>query len=293
MSTITQNPFPMADCHGFAKGGSNYYESQITNLSSYQQKDTDITIMTAEGDRVTLSTDSQRQASYLTYSSLVRRGGAMAQLQGKSYSMEVNREFSITIEGNLSEEELQDIQKAIKTIDRIIHEALSGNTDHALAMTHDVSSMESISSFSASIEIENIVSFEQHTMVETQTSVSEPKNEIGLDRDYLSHDRFSRVTDKMMAALKHQGFMNRKLVRPLNKYFSKLFERTSEKQEGSEQSGKMEIAHRIRSEILERLERESQEELIKRAESESEQAIEEPAETDVTEIKEDQDLIGA
>jgi len=293
MLSITEDPYPMADYLRFAKGGGTYYGSQITSLSSYQQKSTDITIMTAEGDRVTLSADSQLQASYLTYSGLARGGGAMAQLQGKSYSIQVNRELSITIEGNLSEEELQDIQKAIKTIDKIMHEALSGNTDHALAMTHDVSSMESISSFSASLEIENTVSFEQRTIVETQTSGPEPTNEIESGRESLSHDRFSRVTDKMMEALKHQGFRNRKLIRPLNKYFSKLFEGISEKYEGSEKSGKMGMAHRIRSEMLERLEREAQEERIKSAESESEQAIEEQTETVVAEIEEDQDLVDA
>ena len=293
MLSIKQDPYPMADHLGLAKGGGTYYRAQTATLSSYQQKNTDITIMTAEGDRVTLSADSRLQASYLTYCGFARRGGAMAQLQGKSYSMEVNRELSITIEGNLSEEELQDIQKAIKTIDKIMHEALSGNTDHALAMTHDVSSMESISSFSASLEIENTVSFEQRTIAETHTSDPEPTDEIASDRDHLWHDRFSRAADKMMEALKHKGFRNGKLVRPLNKYFSKLFEGISDKYEGSEKSAKMGMAHRIRSEILERLEREAQEEQIKSAESESEQAIHEPTETVVAEIKEDQDLVDA
>ncbi|MBN1226593.1 MAG: hypothetical protein JXA79_06345 [Deltaproteobacteria bacterium] len=293
MLYITQDPYTMADHLGFAKGDSTYYGSQITNLSSYQQKNTDITIMTAEGDRVTLSTDSQRQASYLTYSGLACGGGAMAQIQGKSYSMEVNRELSITIEGNLSEEELKDIQKSIKTIDKILHEALSGNTDHALAMTNKVSSMESISSFSASLEIENTVSFGQQTIVETQTAAPEMTNEIESEGIPPSNDRFSKVTDNIMEALKHQRFDNRKLIRPLNKYFSKLFEGISEKHEGSEKSGKIRMAHRIRSEMMRRLERETQEELIKSAESESDQAIEEPTETVVAEIKEDQDLENA
>ena len=174
--------------------------------------------MTAEGDIVTLSKDSQHQASCLTYSGLSRGGGSMVQLQEKSYSMEVNRELSITIEGNLSKEEVQDIQKSIKTIDKIMHDALSGNTDHALAMAYDVSRMESISSFSASLEIENTVSFEQQNIVETQAFAPEPTNEIKSGRDSLSHDRFSRVADKMMEALKHQDFSNRKLIRSLNKY---------------------------------------------------------------------------
>ena len=279
MLSITQDPYTMTAYLGFAEGGSTYYGSQITNLSSYQQKNADITIVTADGDRVTLSADSERQASYLTYNCLARGVDAMAQFQGKRYSVEVNRELSITIEGNLSKEELQDIQKAIKTIDKIMQQVLLGNTENALAMTHDVSSMESISGFSASLEIENAVSFEQRTMVETQTSFPEPANEIESGLDAQSHDRFSRVTDKMMEALKHQGFKSRKLIRPLNKYFSKLFQGISEKHEEPEKSEKMGMAHRIRSEMMERMEREAQEELTASAESEPEPATDEPTET--------------
>ena len=76
-----------------------------------------------------------------------------------------------------------------------MHEALSGNTDLALAMIHDVSNMENISSFSASLEIENAVSFEQQTIVKTQNSVPEPTNELESVRDSLPRDRFDRITD--------------------------------------------------------------------------------------------------
>jgi hypothetical protein len=262
MLSVTQDPFTLVDYVGFAKGGGNYYGSQITNLSSYQQKNTDITIMTTEGDRVTLSTDSQRQASYSTYSGLARGNGAIAQIQGKSYSMEVNRELSITIEGNLSKQELKDIQKSIKTIDKILHKALSGNTDHALAMSNKVIRMESISSFSASLEIENTVSFEQQTIVETQTPTTEMTNEIESEGIPPSNDRLSKLTDNIMETLKNQRFNNRQLISPLNEYFSKLFEEISEKYKGSEKSGKMEMAHRIRSGMMRRLERETQEEQL-------------------------------
>jgi len=293
MLSIAQDPYPMANYLGFTNGGSTYYGSQITNLSSSQHKNTDITIITAEGDRVTLSADSQRQTSHLTYSSLARGGGAMVQLQVESYSMEVNKNLSITIEGDLNEGELLDIQKAIKTIDKIMYKALSGKTDHALAMTHNVSNIESISGFSASLEIKNTVSFKQQTIVETQTPAPEMTNEIESEGIPPSNDRFSKVTDKIMEALKHQRFNNRKLIRPLNKYFSKLFKGISEKDVDRERSEKMGMAHRIRSEILERLERQVQEQPIKSAESEYEPEIEKPTETAVAEIEKDQDLADA
>jgi hypothetical protein len=37
MLSITQDPHPIADYLGFAKGGHTYFGSQITNLSSYKR----------------------------------------------------------------------------------------------------------------------------------------------------------------------------------------------------------------------------------------------------------------
>jgi hypothetical protein len=269
MALIIQDPFPRTDYPGFAKGGDTCYASQMTSLTQHQQENTDITIITAEGDRVTHSSASERVADYQTYTGLARGKGAMARVQEKSYSMEVNQDLSITIEGNLSEEELNDIQEAIKILDKIMHEALTGNMDHALAMTQDVSVMGSISGFSASREVENTLSFMQQTIVETQTKGHDPADEIGPAIDSPSRDRFSLLIDKMTEVLNHQGFRKRKFIKPLNAYFSKLLKGISEKHGGPDKGRKMGMVHHIRSEILGRLEREALQGPISGASSES------------------------
>ena len=282
MLSITSNPYNTGDYTGFDNGGSIFYGSKITSMSSSQKENKVITIMTDEGDRVTLSADSQRQESYMTYSGLVRVADTVTQVQGKDYIMEVNSELSITIEGNLSEQELKDIQKSIKTIDKIIHAALSGNTKHALSMTQDVSSMESISNFSASLETEKAVSFEQQTIVGSQTPFPE-QTKITSAPDSISNEQYGNITDEILKALSHQGVMNKNIIKPLNKYLSKLFEEFSKKYAGPEKSTNMEKIHHIRSEILEALEKEAREEQIDNIESGPEQEIEETLETVTTE----------
>lgn len=263
----------------FARGDRFYSGSQISALSTYQQKNTDITIVTAEGDKVTLSANSQQEASYLTYSSLVRRGGEMTQIQGKSYSMEVNQDFSITIEGDLNEEELQDIQESIKTIDKVMQATLSGNTDQALVMSQSVSDRESISGFSANMEIETAMSFAQQTTIQTQAAVSEPTTSLDTLLDPISQKRSNGSTEKMMEVLPHRGFRNKKLIKPLKKYFTKLFEGIPEKYKGSEKSEKLGLAHRLRSEILERIEKEYPGEINPSPDLDTELVIEEPKNT--------------
>ena len=276
MLSITQNSNFLADYLGLAKDNNTFYGSQITNISSSQHQNKDITILTAEGDRVTLSSDSTCQTSYYDYKGLINERHARAELQLSRYSVDVNQELSITIEGDLSEEEIQDIQKSIKMIDKIMHQALSGNLGPALTMIHGISSMESISGFSADLVIENIVSFEQQTAFKAQTAAPVSITEILSDQNALSNDRSDTALNTMLESLEHnKGFKNKKLIKPLNKYFSKIFDGISEKYTGPEKSEKMRIAHRIYSEIFKQIGREAQEDLIKNSELESGQVIEE------------------
>ena len=262
MLSIIQNHHPIWNSLDFAKNGAYFSGVHVSNLSTYQQKNTDITIMTAEGDKVTLSANSQQEASYLTYSSLVRRGSEMTQVQGKSYSMEVNQDLSITIEGDLNEEELRDIQESIKAIDKVMQATLSGNMDEAFFMTQSISDMDTISGFSANLEIETGISFVQQTAVETQTAVPEPPKGIDTILNSLSREPSEDSIEKMMQVQKHRGFRNRKLIKPLRKYFSKLFEGIPEKYKGAEKYEKLGLAHRLRSEILDHLEKKEAPEVL-------------------------------
>ena len=279
MHSIIQNHHPIWNSLDFAGSGTYFSGIHVSSLSTYQQKNTDITIMTAEGDRVTLSANSQQEASYLTYSSLVRRGSEMTQIQGKSYSMEVNQDLSITIEGDLNEEEIQDIQESIKAIDKIMQATISGNTDQALIMSQSVSYMDTISSFSANLEIETGISFVQQTAVETQSVDPEPTNSIESDLSPIPQNKGNNSRDKMMEIFQHRGFRNKKIIKPLRKYFSKLFEGIPEKYKGSEKYEKLGLADRLRSEILEHLEKEAQEKINPNPDPEPEPVIEDPTST--------------
>ena len=60
MQPITQETCPTSGQNCFTGEGKAFYGFQTSSLASSQEKKTDIVIMTEEGDRVTLSTDSQR-----------------------------------------------------------------------------------------------------------------------------------------------------------------------------------------------------------------------------------------
>ena len=88
------------------------------NLS--QSFNADIRIVTAEGDTVTISAGATDQFSMTTYNS---KGTLNVAATSSS-----TQELSLTVEGNLNEQELKDIQAALKTIQHATQEAF-----HAMA----------------------------------------------------------------------------------------------------------------------------------------------------------------
>jgi len=83
-------------------------------LGHQTSRATDLSIVTAEGDKVTLSTSSLRSLGYAAASG--SDGGAS--LEASVTQMNASDSVSLSVEGDLSHEELVDLQKVIKSFQR-------------------------------------------------------------------------------------------------------------------------------------------------------------------------------
>jgi hypothetical protein len=88
--------------------------AQLYQLGATTTRTTELQVTTAEGDRVTLSTSSTRSVGY---------GAATASSAGTSLAAAVFRtsgsdRVTLSVEGNLSKEELHDLAKIIKAFQR-------------------------------------------------------------------------------------------------------------------------------------------------------------------------------
>lgn len=149
--SVTVTPF-----QPFSASGSLCHRSPATPGASancgkvFQSQDAAITIFTAEGDKVTLSASSQSQFEFATYNAL----GLFAGLR----SSENSRSVSISIEGNLSRQELRDIRKAIKTIGRAADELMEGDVDGAARQVEKLQRLDTLSQVQAEVEVKREVS---------------------------------------------------------------------------------------------------------------------------------------
>ncbi|MFH2045187.1 MAG: hypothetical protein ABIK92_08565 [Pseudomonadota bacterium] len=279
MNAIFQNPSVSKDFAGYSMESSKFYFAQFNQVTTSKEDSKDITILTAEGDKVTISANSQSTSQYTTYNGFARVNNMSLNLQGKSISTDSSSEFSMLVEGDLNKQEVKDIQKAMKAIDKIMQSTLSGNLKNAMAMVNKVGNLESIASFEANMESNKTVIVEQALMMVSEGTVESPAGGEA-EESIANQDSLKQTADQIMDIMEHSGVKPPKFIKPLNRYLSNQLDKNSD--DDHEHPKHIEMGKRMSSELLER---------IKQLQEAKEGVLElEPANEDLPKIVEEDGL---
>ena len=129
----TPNAFEWYPFNTPDRSGREVQASQSLRLAAVSEVSKDITLRTREGDTVTLSMDRETVAVYgrdarmaMDQQYAVTADGdhftqdRVAAETREWFGFEASQEISVTVEGDLSREEMRDIRKALRRIDRLI-----------------------------------------------------------------------------------------------------------------------------------------------------------------------------
>ncbi len=233
--------------------GRSYNTSELTRVTSSLQQNADVTIVTAEGDKVTLSSGSQAQATYATYEELRYMGGHFAWFRDETLGLEVSREYSILVEGDLNKTELRDIGKAIRTIEKIMRDFLSGDIDHAAGKAMKISRLESISTLEASLQFERSLSVDQQF---TEHVISEPiesAEDMTMIGDTITSDHIDKPVGEISQVVLDSGVQPAKLLKPIRKVFSRLIKEIPHAQTGFGHRPRLQAVRLIELHLLEKI----------------------------------------
>ena len=128
-------------------------------VDSYSSLDAGLTIQTREGDMVTLSTSRYSELEAYEYSShgVVSNedGYAASSYNVREITLSTGETFKFTVEGDLNEEELKDIESIITGVDGIIGEMMEGDLQDAVSQAMRMGYYDSISSYEADITVKH------------------------------------------------------------------------------------------------------------------------------------------
>lgn len=167
MSTISSYNSPM---RGYDQGSLDRFSSRSTEqreaMALSKNQSLELSLTTKEGDVVTLQRDSFMDFASLSYdkSGKVFNGyeTASTSLSTREMTLTSGSQFTFSVQGNLSEDELDDIENLIKTLDEVTHEMASGNMDGAMETAMGLSEgYESISGFEADLSTSSAFRYER------------------------------------------------------------------------------------------------------------------------------------
>ena len=139
-NTARPDPYPVADF--------NY--TKLNRASVDVQASARISLVTADGDKVTLNTSSSLQASLQTYDYLGRTQGQTVAARGEEFQLSTSSGYALTVEGTLDEEELADIGQLLNTLSAVSEDFVAGKRQDGLQHLTQLEDLDSIVSFEAS-----------------------------------------------------------------------------------------------------------------------------------------------
>jgi len=123
-------------------------------LSASSRRSTDISLVTAEGDKVTITAKSALQAEAVSYNYRGRLNGNEANLQGKSLQASSESSLVISVEGDLDKEEVADIKKLVAKLEKLGADSFSQPLEDSLLQTLGFDDLDSLASFAAHLRYE-------------------------------------------------------------------------------------------------------------------------------------------
>ena len=191
MSTIS-NRLPLTDLSNrynpTTKQAAAYIKEQSVNFR--ENLSTSLSLETRDGDRITLSSSSYAQMDAYLYDSrgiiATDSGFAAASMSQREITLASGQSFAFTVEGNLSEEELQDIESLLSGLDGIITEMKDGDMDEAFSQALKLGGYATVSNFAADIRLEQ--SYEMRSAITATAAGFIPETEAGAEEPSQSDD---------------------------------------------------------------------------------------------------------
>ncbi|MBF0199945.1 MAG: hypothetical protein HQK66_01270 [Desulfamplus sp.] len=167
---------------GYGRGDTGHLHARASEnkeaLNASEKKSLELSLTTREGDVVTINAGSFMDFASLSYdrSGKVSNGYSTASAKTSSHEMTLasGSQFTFSVQGSLSEDEMKDIESIVKTLDEVVYAMSTGKMDDAVekALGMGLDNYGTVSGFNADLSYSSSYSYEKETATQTYYSGS-------------------------------------------------------------------------------------------------------------------------
>jgi hypothetical protein len=135
--------------HDLAATQTSYPSSRLNRLDVSEEQQADFDIVTAEGDRVSLSSDYSAAASLTTYAHMAISDSGFRHIEAQMLNFQMEQDIAVTVEGDLNPQELADIKSLLSDLGAMFKEFLTAGGQEPPGVDEDFSRLSSLKSVQA------------------------------------------------------------------------------------------------------------------------------------------------
>ena len=242
-----------------AQGQWAQQSTQVAHAGVTAEQNTEIVILTEEGDKVTLSYDAKLEASATTYDQMARSNSGYSETRASMQSVSAESNLALIVEGDLSRQERQEIKAVLKNLFKMVKDFIRGKDDSSATGVEKFSELTTISKVDADISIKSsAVLMSQSSKSEVSTRPAQaPEIPRVIDREEGKSRKkagpIDRLADKMVEIVKDSGVDPQRILDRLDRLFSRLFRKY--RQEGAGGLQKIGLGRKLLESFSEKLEK--------------------------------------
>jgi hypothetical protein len=240
-----------------------YRSSEISKTIIAGEQSTDIEIQTADGDKVTVSSDIKFESTAVTYDALGRTSSRYSRSQAQIVSASATSRLELTIEGTLDEQEKREIKAVLTNLFKMVKDYISGKAGtEELRKFGDLTTISGIKAdFDTHASVTTAAQFSANHV--SRTAVADTPTGLGAqtaNRPAVSK-RVDKLTDRMMRLVKDSGIEPSRILDRLNRRLSKSSRKAMDR--GAAHWQKMQLRQAILEDFVRKLQELSAENEIK------------------------------
>lgn len=245
MNTISYPPLYARESGPF--GTVQVSQSSRTTFNASVK--TEISLVTADGDRVTLSARSAWAGAHTTYDYLGRIEGQALAAHAETFQISSSSELAVKVEGELDQEELADLNKVLEAIEATAAAVFSGKPAGLLKSFADLGESDSWTSFDAALNYSRSASTEREARLAAGGETPAGDAVEAASTNGLSEPRSMKPFLKKLSQIARR-LEDEKSLDKLPKRFARLFNKLAHNLSLDEHEQR--LADRIHSEHLKR-----------------------------------------
>ena len=129
-----------------------FRSADLTRLNASTETHTDLSVITAGGDRVTLSAESLLRASYAELNSQSTEQQYRLDLHGTDAQVQFGNSIDVSVQGQLDQQEKADLQLLVGKLEKVVKQFLAGDGEGALSNVLKIGDLGTVASFQLHVQ---------------------------------------------------------------------------------------------------------------------------------------------